>query len=282
MGWSCLLIGDYGVGKSTLGWIASHLVGGQNTSFPSEKSLVSNFNEWAAYKRLAVIQEVHVTGHSRAVYQSLKSAVTDDRIAVNRKYRDEVTIENWLHILACSNSLLALRLGQGDRRWFVPALNEKHWGEANFLKLWTWLKAGPGMGSILHYLEHADGLGWVVEGQHAPRTDLKTEVEEESISDAEKAVIDVAEGLAAYPEPACILGRDLAGWLRQSGLHRPDGRILRKIFNQQDCEIWKRKTQIGGRRERFIALNEAGWAEVIKNKGQFAHLIKQPENVLAM
>lgn len=276
MSWSCLLIGDFGVGKSTLGWIAAHLVGQQNASFPSEKSLVSSFNEWTAYKRLAVIHEVHVTGHSRAVYQSLKSAITDDRLAVNRKYREEVTLENHLHVLACSNSLLALRLGKGDRRWFVPSLNDAHWGEANFRKLYVWLKAGPGLGAILHYLQTSDGLGWVEEGQHAPRTDLKATVEEESISDAERAVMDLAEGLAEYGKPACVLGNDMTVWLLNQRLHRPDGRILRKIFEQR-CEVWPRKVQIGGRRERFVALNEAGWAEAIENKGDLTGLIVQPE-----
>ena len=281
MHWSCLLIGDFGVGKSTLGWIAAHLVGEQNTSFPNERSLVSDFNEWSAFKRLAVIQEVHVTGHSRAVYQSLKSVVTDDRLDVNRKYRNEVTIENHLHVFACSNSLLALRLAKGDRRWFLPFLNEEHYGEDRFLKLWTWLKTGPGMGAILHHLQHADNLGWVVEGQHAPRTERKNEVEEESIGEPERAVIDVAEGLAAYAESACILGTDLTTWLHQQGMHRLDGRILRRIFNQ-DCKIFPRKAKIGGKRVRFVALNEAGWMEVIENKGKLEHIIKQPEDFLTI
>jgi len=115
-----------GVGKSTLGEkILAPLVGIDNFVAPTEKTIVdSSFNSWIAHKRLALVNEIYA-GNSNAAYNKLKSVVTEKTITINKKFVDEYTIENWVHLICCSNSIRALKLDLDDRRWFVPRVSEE-------------------------------------------------------------------------------------------------------------------------------------------------------------
>jgi hypothetical protein len=116
-----LLISEtQGIGKTTLGTsILAPLVGRWNSSHPSEHTIVdSNFNDWIAHKRIAVVNEIYA-GHSTRAYTKLKSMVTDPIVNVNRKYLPAYDIDNWMHPFACSNSKQAIQLVEEDRRWFV-------------------------------------------------------------------------------------------------------------------------------------------------------------------
>jgi len=137
MQYGVLLVSEeQGVGKGTLGEkILAPLVGNENVSFPDETMIESSFNYWAAHKRLAVVHEIYA-GHSRRLYDKLKSLITDGRITVSRKFMAEYVIDNHLHVFACSNSLNALAIDDKDRRWLVPRVTEdrrdkEYWRELN-------------------------------------------------------------------------------------------------------------------------------------------------------
>lgn len=180
-----LLISEQqGVGKGTLGEkILTPLIGKPNVSTPSESEIVdSNFNYWAAHKRLAVVHEIYA-GHSAKAYNKLKSLITDRYITVSKKFQASYEIENWLHVFACSNSLRALQISLDDRRWFVPRVTSKkqsplYW--ANFVK---WLEEDGGLGIIKHWAHnyiHTNGS--VQKGETAPMSVAKSEVIEEGFS----------------------------------------------------------------------------------------------------
>ena len=117
--YALLLISEaQGIGKGTLGErVLLPLVGKNNASIPSEKEIVdSAFNYWSAHKRLAVVHEIYA-GHSSKAYNTLKTIVTDKYIPVSKKFQANYEIENWIHIVACSNSKRALQLSMDDRRW---------------------------------------------------------------------------------------------------------------------------------------------------------------------
>lgn len=160
-----------GMGKSTLGErILAPLVGMQNAGFPGERDVVeSNFNGWIANKRLVVVGEIY-TGQSFKAYNILKSYLTDKSIEVNEKFQRPYTIENWAHVLACSNSKKALRIEESDRRWFYPQLSEVPWKREKWGIFYEWLASG-GLGSIMNWAsEYGD---YVSTGDHAPMTATK-------------------------------------------------------------------------------------------------------------
>lgn len=177
--YALLLISEHqGMGKSTLGEsILAPLVGINNTGFPGERDIVeSGFNDWVANKRLIVVGEIY-TGHSFKAYNILKGYLTDKSIRVNTKFDRPYTIENFTHMLACSNSMKALRIEESDRRWLYPKINETPWKRARWGEFFDWLKSG-GLGIIAHW---AKGYGdYVLPGEHAPMTAGKEALIEES------------------------------------------------------------------------------------------------------
>lgn len=190
MHYGMLLISEtQGVGKGTLGEkILAPLVGEGNVSYPGEEEIVdSKYNYWTAHKRLAVVHEIYA-GHSSKAYNKLKSVITDKFIEVHKKYQADYKIDNWIHILACSNSLRAIKLSMDDRRWLVPKVREdkrdvNYWTEFNY-----WLERKGGLKFIKHWA--GEFKDYVRSGAAAPWTSIKREVVEDSMSTGQLLVHD--------------------------------------------------------------------------------------------
>ena len=207
-----LISENQGVGKSTLGErILAPLVGKDNVSFPSETDIVdSNYNYWCSHKRLAVVHEIYA-GHSSKAYDKLKSLVTDRELTVSMKYLAPYTIENWVHVFACSNSKGALRLSQDDRRWFVPKVTD----DPHSLGFWqtfnAWLEKEGGLGIIKAWcLEQADLDPKMVvpRGAVAPMSDAKKEVIQEGYSEAMRVTFQLMSEIKDDVEKAEKEGDD--------------------------------------------------------------------------
>lgn len=214
MEYGVLLISEtQGIGKTTLGQkILSPLVGENNTGFPSESDITdSNFNDWVANKRLLVIGEIY-SGHSWKAYNRLKGYITDDKIEVNQKFMRQYKIENWVHIFACSNSLKALKIEEGDRRWLVPKVTEHKWEVEKFRFFNNWINSG-GLSIIKNW---AEGYGdYVQKGEKAPDSSVKDELIRESFSDEEKEAESLAEGIAASGEECTLALKEVVNWTKQ-------------------------------------------------------------------
>ena len=180
-----------GMGKSTLGErILAPLVGMNNTGFPGERDIVeSGFNGWVANKRLIVVGEIY-TGQSFKAYNILKSYLTDKNINVNEKFQRPYTIENWVHVLACSNSKKALRIEETDRRWFYPRLNEVPWKREQWGEFYEWLASG-GLAIIAQWAR--DFGEYVLPGEHAPMTVSKNSLIADSKGEVLNHWTDVLE-----------------------------------------------------------------------------------------
>ena len=168
-----LISATQGVGKSTLGNILRALLGGRNVSFPNESAIVdSSFNGWIARKRLVFLQEFY-SGRSRRTYDKLKTLVTDETVHVNEKFTPEYDMENWAHLIACSNSEAALHLDDEDRRWLVPTVTEKTRPREEWAAFHEWL-ARDGLGIIVDWAERTIAeRGAVRTGDHAPTSSRK-------------------------------------------------------------------------------------------------------------
>lgn len=185
MHYGVLLVSEQqGVGKTTLGEkVLTPLLGIENVSNPSENEIVeSQFNAWCAHKRLAVINEIYA-GHSGKAYNRLKGYATDRDILVNRKFMTPYQIENWLHIMACSNSPRALLLSNDDRRWLIPQVTEKkrsvqYWSDLN-----DWLLYEGGLEKIKGWaIRFVRAGNYVKTGDAAPVTEAKKDMILESFS----------------------------------------------------------------------------------------------------
>lgn len=196
MHYALLLISiTQGVGKTTLGTILAPLVGRWNCSWPNEEVIVnSQFNTWASRKRLAIVNELY-SGDSFKAYDKLKTVVTDATIEIHEKYQKPERVENFLHVLACSNSIKALRLDVDDRRWFAPRVTERRHpdGTAYWKWLYGWLEAG-GFAIIAHWAEeYVTKHEPVRPGDRPPFTARKQEIIDENMTDGRKIVRDLVE-----------------------------------------------------------------------------------------
>ena len=167
-----------------------------NCSFPNEREVVeSQFNSWLVNKRFVFIGEIY-TGRSWKAANLLKSHITDRKTRVNEKYVREYETDNWIHVMASSNSLRALKLDNTDRRWMVPTLTETPWSHRQWVAFNDWIE-GTGLNIIKHWAENYGD--YVRPGQHAPMTERKREMQRESESEAIILLRDWCEANADIP-----------------------------------------------------------------------------------
>jgi hypothetical protein len=251
-----------GTGKTTLGSsILAPLVGIHNVSWPDESQLMSDFTDWVAEKRLSLVNEIYA-GQSWKVYNRLKSIITDETISVNIKYRHPFTVENWIHIIGCSNSLLPLKMDDDDRRWFYPTLTEKSWPKPKFDNFHKWIKSG-GLGIIKTW---AENYGEYFErGDHPPQTIRKLQLIEESRSEPVKLAIDLSSALIDRIIPSALLMKNVRLWLDDSlkeKIYERDS-ALRKAMKSEGASIWPDRIRIVKTKD-YIILNDALMTELKK------------------
>jgi hypothetical protein len=276
MKYGLLLISEkQGIGKTTLGAsILAPLVGEHNVGYPAEKDITSDFNEWVAHKRLAIVNEIY-SGASWKAYHALKSVITDHEVTVNQKYMRQYTIDNWCHVLACSNSMRALKMEHDDRRWFYPEVTEVTWSGKKFTELRQWLSAG-GLSIIKAWAKEFGKTGkYVSPSEHAPMTGRKMEMIEGSRSEAQAEAAALANVLKDHHAPAALLIKDVVGWVRGS----VQGKVfdtdyeLRRSMTEAGLRPYKDRIKVSGRLQYvlmnakladLVARTEEGAKEVVR------------------
>ena len=280
IGYSMLLVSEaQGVGKSLLGGILAQIVGRNNASSPGISDILSDFNGWAANRRLAVVHEIYGE-QPRAVYNRLKSLTTDRNIAVNQKFVPQYEVANFCHVFACSNSLNAIRLEDSDRRWYFPTLTEKRWPREKFRGLWQWVGAG-GLSIIRAWAEDFDDF--VDPGEHAPETERK----KEAIRSSEPEHLNVARQLASLlmqrPNPAVLVGKEVRLWLAGERNERVDMRsVKRTMLKEGGGKLWAYPTQlkIHGYPERLVLYNRSA-SKALREAGEVQGKRFLSENVIS-
>lgn len=215
-----------GVGKNTLGNVLQIMLGRRNVSFPSESAVVeSDFNEWAARKRLIFLSEFY-SGQKRKAYDKMKSLVADDEIKINEKNTNRYDLENWATVIACSNSEEALYLDDEDRRWLVPTVAEEPRPPEFWQEFYAWIHS-DGPGAIMHWAEEfVAGGNYVRTTDHAPDSPRKRHIVEQSRSDGKKLAVALGEHLVSLSPDKKLVVRlaDVRSWIAmQRGFKRSDG-----------------------------------------------------------
>lgn len=206
-----LLISEQtGIGKTLVGEkILAPIVGHHNTSFPSEATIMEIYTGWMAQKRLAIIGEIYA-GSSFKVANKLKQTITDTKVTYREMYKASVTMDNFIHIMACSNSLAALKIEDKDRRWFIPTVAEERWPDEKFERLLNWLDSG-GLSIVLFWAMNFND--YVKSGQKAPSTARKTEMIEASHSKSYLRTLELARLVNEADYPLAVCDLEIIDWL---------------------------------------------------------------------
>lgn len=126
--WAVLLISDtHGTGKSTLLDFCSAIVGRRNVSEVTSTIMEEKFNSWAESKQMILCHELKESsgGWGWALAEKMKPLITEPTVSIRRMGTDVYSVENRASILASSNHFDCLRVGDEDRRWFMPKVREK-------------------------------------------------------------------------------------------------------------------------------------------------------------
>jgi len=187
-------------------------LGEHNCRAIAESDISSGFNDWMAHTRLLIAHEIYA-GHSRAIYNKLKSVITDAFTRINAKYMQPYDIDICCHVLACSNSLNALSLDDTDRRWLVPSVTERKMSLDQSTSFYDWLSA-DGLGKIAGWArQYVAERGAVRAGEHAPMTTRKRDVIEAGMSEGQVIANGLATELANFPEKVIISVREAREWI---------------------------------------------------------------------
>ena len=244
MGFGCLLITNkHGIGKTTLGKIISKILGTHNTSFPNGSDFEGTYNAWCCHKQLCVVNEIY-EGKGYKVYHKLKSVMTDETVTVHEKYIPEYSLDVKVHILACSNSDLPLKIENSDRRWMVPKLTETRWPDEMYVELYEWLERG-GYGAILQWaLEFKD---YVKEYEHAPMSAIKQRIIQDSISLSDEKLTRIANKFAETESPRWVYPLRVKDHFQEYNLpHVPTITEIEKIFQRQGAMLHSESFTIEG------------------------------------
>jgi len=132
-----------GVGKDTMLQPLLAAVGVEYVSQVGADVLIKNFNGYLDRRKLLVIEEME-TFTRRETHNLLKPliAAPPHTLLVDRKHIEPYNIPNILACVFMTNEPGALKIGDGDRRYFVTWNRDRPLPPDYYNKVWAWMKAG--------------------------------------------------------------------------------------------------------------------------------------------
>jgi hypothetical protein len=133
IGWVPLIMGCLGDGKSVLADLVSAAIGTRNVKSVGNKSINSEFQDWAVGASVGVFEELKTEERkSKQVANDLKPFITELRPSATGKGTKSRDIYNTMNYIAFSNEANPIAITVGDRRWLV--LETQHFGKNNVIE----------------------------------------------------------------------------------------------------------------------------------------------------
>jgi hypothetical protein len=188
-GWAPLLQGPEGNGKTFFTTAIAEAIGSKYCHVASAGEFVksgSKFNSWIENRLFVAVHDVRIKNEEDM--ELLKPLLTDEKIEIQGKGRDQYTGDNRANFIFTSNHMDALKLNEGGRRYapFAAAqqkpedLLQAGLTPQFYADLWDWARgrgawAGhpTGFSKIAHYLHNyaiPDMLNPATTATRAPRT----------------------------------------------------------------------------------------------------------------
>jgi hypothetical protein len=188
--------GEQGTGKSAIGELMLRIIGANNTTRPSNDELLLQWTGWQEGAQLAILEELMTLGRQE-VSNRLKPLITEPTLRIHEKYQTPYTINNHLNLLCFTNHRDALKLEEGDRRWFIVFSPAKVREPAYYKGLFAHLN-GCGPANVAHWLLSRDLSSFDAKG-HAPATAAKEEMRQLSLGEVEATLLELyREGLSPF------------------------------------------------------------------------------------
>lgn len=167
-----------GTGKTVIGETMGKIYG-DNFELIRNAQLSSSFNRWAARKQFILGDEISGgDSHDKKLMEAIKSMITQRRVMINSKNKDEYNLRDCINYFFTSNYDDPFKLDDDDRRIFVLRMPDDRLDSIEFFKneygLWLDSNApGHGTSALFWYLlNKVDTSDFDWDGR-APMTDAK-------------------------------------------------------------------------------------------------------------
>jgi hypothetical protein len=201
-----LLIGQtQGSGKTTLMLeIPRRLFGTRNVGCVGTNEVSSDFNSWAAERRVILFDELWLGSRKESEQRAndLKPLISDSRARIHAKGKDGYEVRNVASIFATSNYLDAAHVSESDRRWAIAMTTAGPMQPEQARKLYSLLNA-PDAPGMLVYIFWNMKLGDFAPYADPPMSRAKQRAIEASRDDVRELVI------AAWQDKTGPFARDI-------------------------------------------------------------------------
>lgn len=147
-----------GVGKTFMVSGILRPIMGSSADTCSLSDITGTFQDSIIGKTVMLIDEAYVS--KQRTTDALKMFQTNPTLIINRKGLRQVTIDNKLNLILCSNKADAVVFESSDRRFFIPKFIEykvsQSESQAFIGKLAFWLEAQNGLQLVRDFLEGID------------------------------------------------------------------------------------------------------------------------------
>lgn len=272
--WAVILQGAKGNGKTTLIKILNHAISDRYVHIQDALDLGNKFNIWMRDKLLIVIDELKVPRRKQTKFMTrLKPLITNDRIAVQGKGKDQTVIDNRANFFMATNHKNAIPITENNRRFCMLAAAQQDKKDLKrdgltkpfFLKLYAWLNQNnkEGFDVINEYLMTYDlgasefNFDICID---APVTSVTPEVIELSRSPEENAIREAIENETIGFRNYLISSYQLNAYLKHelsntenSSKLRTDNLYIKKILKK--IGYIPHPGLPGGRMSSFVSLD---------------------------
>lgn len=219
--WWPVIQGVEGNGKTILISVMTHVVGQEYTHLPNSHKMAkngSNFNSWI-YRKLFIGVEEIMLSHKRDFLDEFKVVVTNDRLEIEGKGKDQFTGDNRVNGILCTNHKDGVPITVDSRRYSIfftaqqcaEDLARDGMNADYFADLWDWVKGrgayaaqgeNYGAACVANYLltmEIEEAFNPARLSTRAPKTSSTDEALMASLGRAEQEIMDaVDEGRTGF------------------------------------------------------------------------------------
>lgn len=200
--WAPLIQGVEGNGKTLFTRCVAFAIGQRYTHWPKASQVAKNFNAWMYGMLFIGVEDVYVPNSQEDILEELKPMITNDRLEIEKKGVDQITLGVCCNFMMNCNNKAALRKTANDRRLgpFYTAQQSKEDLERDgmrgeyFPKLYDWLNNGGYeiVNEFLHTYKIPDEFN-PAHGHIAPITSSTDEAISHGLGRAEQEIREAIE-----------------------------------------------------------------------------------------
>jgi hypothetical protein len=180
--------GDEGTGKGAIGQTMRRIFGGHGMHISQGEHLVGKFNAHLMDCCFLFADEAFFAGDPRHI-NVLKALITEQTVAIEKKFVDAFQGRNRLGIMMASNADYVVPAGKDARRFFCVDVPDTRKGDREYFKRYFDAAKDPArLGAFLHYLLNYDLSGFEV--RDFPQTEMLADQKIATLNQDEKWLLN--------------------------------------------------------------------------------------------